>query len=374
MAKTNTKTVNPRQRAIDTVNAIRSKASAEYQAQIPRFESGADYTTAMQSIVEFTPFYNEFVSGLVNRIIFTQIQRQSFSNPLQVFHRGGYPLGTDIQNIYFNPSNAKAYDMNSGATGLFETVAPDAKVTYFRRNRQDKYKVTIPREVLAGGFTRWEQLDDFIQQAIASTYSGNSIDEFNLCKKVFATGVANNAIVTDDSIEYTSNDEVSATQLARLLRTYYGKFKFPSSSYNAYGPYARANGVEDATDAITWVENNDVVTLIRSDVLSDLDMYVEAQAFNLDKARLLGNVIEVDTFEYIAGNDTQYIPGTVHNELEKCLAIILDRKAVQVFDNLKMAGDFFNIDDLKHHYYLHVWQTYGLNLCANCVAILDGTV
>lgn len=370
MGKEN-KNVNQRTRAIDTVNAIRSKASAEYQNSIPRFEYGADYNSAMQTITQYTPFYNEFVNGLVNRIIFTQIQKSSYSNPLAVFHRGGNPLGTDIQNVYTNPASPKAYNMNSGAAGLFEDAPADTKIQYFRRNRQDKYKITIAREVLCGGFTTWEDLDGFIQSQIASVYSGMAIDEFNLCKKVFADAVKNHAIVTDETIDYVEDDEISAVMLAKKLRTLYGKFKFPSSNYNKYQAVAVANGDADATPAVTWVEGNDVVTLIRSDVLSDLDMYVDAQAYNLDKAKLLGEVIEVDSFEYFAGNAGEYKPGTLNTDLKDALAIICDRKAVQVFNNLTMAGDFFNPDDLKHHYYTHVWQTYALNLCANAVVILN---
>ena len=363
--------VTPRTRAIDTVNAIRSKASEQYQSSIPRFEYGADYNSAMQSITQYTPFYNEFVNGLVNRIIFSQIQKASFTNPLGVFHRGGNPLGTDIQNLYTNPASPKAYNMNSGAAGLFEDAPADTKVQYFRRNRQDKYKITIAREVLCGAFTKWEDLDGFIQSQISSVYSGMAIDEYNLCKRVFAEGVKAHAVVTDETIDYIEDDEVSAVMLAKKLRTLYGKFKFPSSAYNKYQAVAIANGDVDATPAITWVENNDVVTLIRSDVLSDLDMYVDAQAYNLDKAKLLGEVIEVDNFSYIAGNGDAYAPGTQVDDLKDALAIICDRKAVQVFNNLQMAGDFFNPDDLKHHYYTHVWQTYALNLCANCVVILN---
>lgn len=366
------KTVNRKERAIDTVNAIRSKASAEYQSSIPAFEYGADYNSAMQSIVQYSPFYNEFVSGLVNRIIFTIIQRNTFRNPLSVFRQGGFPLGTDLQHIYVNPASPKAYNINSGAAGLFEDAPADVKVQYFRRNRQDKYKLTVPRETLAGAFTRWEELDDFIQAEIASLYSGNTIDEYNLCKKVFAEAVKANAMVTDETIDYVAGDAVAAAQIVAKLRTLFGKFKFPSSDYNKYQAVAQAAGLTTATPATTWVENDDIVTLIRSDVLTDLDLYVQAQSFNIDRSQLMGNVIEVDSFEYLAGNPTQYAPGTRNTDLADCLAIICDRKAVQVFDNLNMAGgEFFNPDDLKHHYYMHVWQTYAFNLTANAVAILN---
>lgn len=362
--------VTPRERAINTVNAIRSQASEQYQSAIPRFEAGADYNSAMQSIVQYAPFYNEFVSGLVNRIMFTQIQRASFNNPLQVLHRGGYPLGTDVQNVYTNPANPKAYNMNSGATGLFENAPATTIVQYFRRNRQDKYKLTINREVLAGGFRSWEDLDAFIQSQMASIYSGMTIDEYNLMKKVFAEGVQEEAIVTDQTITYTPGTEQSALDLAAKLRTYYGQFRFPSYNFNKYQAYAQAHGVTGAPAAKTWVEGDDVLTIIRSDVLTDIDMYVEAQAYNIDKSKLLGQVIEVDNFNYFAGNPNAYEEGTENTDMEDCLAIILDRKAVQVFNNLQMAGDFFNPDDLMHHYYMHVWQTYVLNLTANCVAIM----
>ena len=356
-----------RQRAIDTVNAIRSTSSEAYQKAIPQFEQGADYTASMQTIVQYTPFYNEFVSGLVNRIMFTQIERKMFNNPLSIFHRGGSPLGTDVQDIYINPAAPKAYDMNSGAAGLFQDNAADVKVQYFRRNRQDKYKITIPREVLAGGFNSWEQLDSFVQGCINSVYSGNTIDEYNLCKKVFAQAAAQGALTTQD-IAWTDNNADASRALAIALRNLYGKFKFPSSDYNKYADFATAAGLT-VTPAITWVENNDVVVLIKTEVNTAIDMFVEAVAYNLDRSDLLGRIIEVDDFNYIAGPAATYTRGAKSTDMDDCLAIICDRKAVQVWNNLTMAGDFFNPDDLKHHYYNHVWQTYGFNTCANAVAI-----
>lgn len=358
----------PRQRAIDTVNAIRANSSEAYQKAIPKFEQGADYTASMQTIVQYTPFYNEFVSGLVNRIMFTQIESKMFNNPLSIFHRGGNPLGTDVQDIYINPANPKAYNMNSGAAGLFEDAPADVKVQYFRRNRQDKYKITIPREVLAGGFNSWEQLDNFIQKCINSVYSGNVIDEYNLAKKTFAEAAKAGALTTQD-IAWTDNNADASRALALQLRTLYGKFKFPGSDYNKYQAYATASGVTGATPAITWVENGDVVLLIKSEVNTAIDMFVEAVAYNLDRSDLLGRVIEVDNFNYFAGTPNAYVRGPQNTDMDDCLAIICDRKAVQVWNNLTMAGDFFNPDDLKHHYYNHVWQTYGFNTCANAVAI-----
>ena len=359
---------NPRVRAIDTVNAIRANSSEAFQKAIPKVEYGADYNATMQTIVEYTPFYNEFVSGLVNRIMFTQIESKMFNNPLAIFHRGGNPLGTDVQDIYINPANAKAYNINSGASGLFEDAPADVKVQYFRRNRQDKYKITIPREVLAGGFNSWEQLDNFIQKCINSVYSGNTIDEFNLAKKTFAEAAKAGALTTQD-IAWVDNNEAAARTLAMELRTLYGKFKFPSSDYNKYYDYAQAAGLTAATPAITWVENGDIVVLIKSEVNTAIDMFVEAVAYNLDRSDLLGRIIEVDDFNYYAGNPNYYIRGNHNTDMDDCLAIICDRKAVQVFNNLTMAGDFFNPDDLKHHYYNHVWQTYGFNTCANAIAI-----
>ena len=87
---------------------------------------------------------------------------------------------------------------------------------------------------------------------------------------------------------------------------------FPSQKY---APYNKMKS-DDRKPVTTWTESDRVVLLIRSDVLSEIDVEVLAKAFNLNKSDFLGRVIPVDEFKN-----------------PEVLGIIADEAFFQIYDN-----------------------------------------
>jgi hypothetical protein len=123
-------------------------------------------------------------------------------------------------------------------------------------------------------------------------------------------------------------------------------FTLPSSQYNKY------TAVKGSGDpVITWTPKEDQILILNAAISANLDLDVLAYAFNLDKAQIQAQTIDVDDF----GG-------------EPVLAILTDKSFFQVYDNLMKVDSFYNPDTLSFKYFLHHWQTYGYNLYSNAVA------
>lgn len=352
------------ERAVKVFNDARNQASKDYIAGVPEATVSTDFVRAFAPIVAYTPFMNEFLNYVVNKVVFQTVESRMYENKFAMLRREGFPLGTDYEQNYINPAKARKYQIENGDT-LLNRKKPDVKTQYFRRNREDQYWLTIPEPLLRGAFTRWEQLDDFITGAIRSLYSGNAIKEQTLIKELWVDGVEEEIIRTQELTGYNpgSDAEGSAKILTKAVRRLVYNFAFPSSAYNNWLAYATAQGLENETPAITWVENNDILVFIKTSALVDTEVESLAAAFNLSMADFMARVIPVDDFAYTTeeGED-------VSND--KIIAIVCDRKAFEYRDNLTQASDFFNAAGLYRNHYLTVFQTYGINVCSNAVALL----
>lgn len=354
------------ERAVKVFNDARNQASKDYIAGVPEATISTDFVRAFAPILNYTPFMNEFLNYVVNKVVFQTVESKMYENKFAMLRREGFPLGTDYEQNYINPAKARRYQIENGDT-LLNRKKPDVKTQYFRRNREDQFWLTIPEPLLRGGFTRWEQLDDFITGAIRSLYSGNGIKEQTLIKALMVDGVNNSIIKTQTLSGYDEVNaaEESANMLIKAVRLLSYNFAFPSSDYNNWTAYAAAQGIDDDSPAITWVENNDIFAFVRTSALVNAEVDSLAAAFNLELGDFRSRVIPVDSFSYTADDGT-----TGSND--NLIAIICDRKAFEYRDNLTQASDFFNAAGLYRNHYLTVFQTYGINICANAVALIAG--
>lgn len=143
--------------AVDTVNAIRNEASQSYRDAVP-VATPRNIQDVGNPILEYQSVQNEFLTALVNKIAVTIVDQKMFENPLAFLRKGSIPLGLDVEDIYINPAKGANYEPTN-FQGILTPVDPDVKAAYYRRNRRDKYKVTIRNEQLTAAFVSWGALE-----------------------------------------------------------------------------------------------------------------------------------------------------------------------------------------------------------------------
>lgn len=334
-------------KGVKTFNFIRNNSSEAFVNVVP--SANKDNIQTISNILfndAYQPMLNEFVTNLINRIALTIIRNKSFNNPLAIFKKGSVPLGTDIQDIYENPAEAEEYEYSNTAMAKLLTITdPDTHVAYYRRNRKDLYTKTITREGLQGAFVSWEKFEDYISAITTSLYSGNYISEFNYTKALVDGAYDNGKVIVETVSAVT--DGATAKAFVKKARSLYSKLKFPSSNYNAYSRFSGAKG-----NITTWTDEDRIVLIVKSDVMAEVDVEVLASAFNIDSAKLMGRIVEVDSFE----NDS-------------IQAVMCDESWLQIYDNILRFDEFYNARVMAWNEYLHAWGTFAICPFANAVVL-----
>lgn len=327
-------------------NFVRQNSTGNFQEVVPLATDGniSDISNVLFNDA-YQPLLNEFVTNLINRIGLSIIRNKSYDNPLALLKKGSVPLGTDIQDIYTNPSEAEQYELsNTEMAKLLTITDPDTKVAYYRRNRKDMYTKTIAREALQGAFVSWDRFENFISSITQSLYSGAYIDEFKYTKGLVAGAYENNKAIVKTVTNVTT--DATAKAFVKQVRKDYKSMAFPSSKFNAY---SQDSG--DNKPVVTWTTPERIVFLIRADIMNEVDVEVLASAFNMSKTDFLGRVIEVDEFD----------------EDHKVLGCLCDEAFFQIYDNIFRFDEFYNARTMSWNEYLHVWETFALCPFANAI-------
>ena len=341
MAKTTESVATP-----EMLNSIRSEATEAYQSLVPE-ANALNLSSVSNPILTYDTVANEFLDALVNKIVATIVYRQMWENPLAILRKDPEALGFDIEEVQTNPASASDYDgTNTGLADILTVTKPDTAATWYRLNRQDKYKVTINNEQLTNAFVSWGTLENFIGQITDSLYNGNTIDEYRYTKQIITDALAASQLQTVQTVMPV--DEATGKQFMSALRNLSLQFTFPSTSYNCYKLMGGTGN-----DRVTWSPIDRQVILIRADVASAVGVEVLAAAFNMNYSDYLARQIIVDSF------DTD----------NSCLAVLCDERAFQIREKLRRFATFYNASGLSWQYYYHAWDTFSLSPFHNLVAL-----
>lgn len=328
---------------VDVANAIRNEASIAYQAAVPVADYG-NIQAVGNPILTYQAVQNEFLNALVNKIALTIVNDKMYQNPLAFLKKGAVPLGLDIEDIYINPAEGKEYEP-ANYQGILVPEKPDVKATYYRRNRQDKYKVTIANEQLTAAFTSWGNLEALIAGIVNSLYNGNTIGEFQLTKKIVGNAVADAKI--QQKVLAAPVDEATATAFLQSIRGVSSGMTFPSSNYNNY---TLMGGTGDPI--VNWTPVEDQIIIVRSDVAAAVDVQKLSAAFNLSYADYAAQQVVVDEFD---GATNMY-------------AFVGSRRIFQIWEKLRRMTEFYNSEVMAWTYWWHCWDVYSLSPYENGVA------
>ena len=305
-------------------------------------------------ILEMEDVRNEFISKLVKRIAYTQITSKMFDNPLAQLEGEQVPLGYAGQSIFVNRAKGRQFDVSDFA-GLLQRYDSDVKVEYQTVNMDVQYPVTITRAKIKNAFVSWSALEEFINGITQSLYAGASIDQYNWTKALVSNAYRNGHTINE--IIDKPTDKESAEAFVEKARELFMNMQTPTSEYNAW---AKVN-TDDDKPIITWTDPEDVVFILRSDVIAKLDVSVMAQAFNIDSAKLYGKIIPVANFDMFNDEGEKVFDG------DKILGIMCDRAWFKIKSQDVEMDTFYNANNRTWQYYLNVVKMYNYSLFANAV-------
>ncbi len=349
--------MNPSNGLVTALNKMREVSVSEgsiYHQYVPVITDLTSIGEFGQPILEYTDVRNEFMTKLVKRIVETQIEGKVFNNKLSELEGEQVPLGYSIQDIYVNPAKGRKFNVEDFA-GLLQKYEADVKQQFLTVNMDMQYPVTITRAKIKNAFTSWGALESFITGITNSLYSGANIDQYNFTKylvsNAFRNGHTINRVITEPTTEATAKAFVKQ---ARALALNFGE---ASSDYNAW---AKVN-TDDTKALVTWTELDDIVFILRNDIIAELDVDVLASAFNIDSAKLMGRIIGVRNFDMYSDAGVKVYDGSA------ILGIMADRKWFKIKSQDMELDSFYNANNRTWQYYYNVVKMYNYSLFANAV-------
>ena len=338
----------------NSLNKIRQVSSDIYHQYIPILEDDTDISVLAEPVLNVPEVYNEFCSALVNRIVYTQIETKMFNNPLRGLEGNVMPLGYAGQEIYVNPAKGRQYNADDFA-GILQKYEADVKVQYLIKNMDIQYPLTVIRTKLKEAFVSWETLDIFITGLTNSLYNGMYIDEFKWTKALVSSAYKGNMVnVEQVSSPLTSVD--LAKTFTTKARELFLNFQMPSTQYNAW---SKVGG--SGRPVTTWTDPEDIVILIRNDVRAYMDVEVLANAFQIDRAVLLGNIYPVDSFDVYDDEGNKIFDGS------NIFGMICDRSWFKIKPVDQFMEQGYNPNNRAMQYFLNNIKMYEFSLFANAV-------
>lgn len=346
--------------ALNMIRETSIEDNTLYHRYVPEILPTTDIGSFASPLLDNPDLMNEFMNVLVKRIAYTKIENKLFRNKLRVLEGEKLPLGAIGQEIFINAAKGRQFNVDDFA-GLLARYESDVKVQYHQLNSDLQYPATITRAKIKDAFVSWSSLEDFVNGITQSLYNGAYLDQYNLTKGLVACAYASNQVKSEVILNPTTS-EANANLFLTKAREIYLNMQEPTSDYNAWkqvGGYGR--------DIVTWTNPEDIVLLIRNDIGAYLDVNTLADAFNIDKKILLGNVIYVNNFnQYDSEGELVYDGSNI-------IGMIADKSWFKIKEQDMQMDEFYNANNRTWQLYLNVVKMYSYSLFSNAVVFALST-
>lgn len=277
--------------------------------------------------------YNEWSTGLVNRIGMTVANVQRFQNPLGIFKKPGMNYGRSIANVAV--AWAKAHSYQDSLEDLLKYERPEFRTQFVSIDRFDKYKVSITRTearqaVAAEGYG----LNELVSLAMSSATNADEYDEMNIMMQLFGMAAGK---MYNHQLSAAPTDKATAQELLAAVKKYVNLLQFPTTVYN----------LQDVKDVPCFARPEDMIILADPATMATLDVYAFADLFHEDVAKTRARMVLVPEFP---------MPNTQ--------AILTTKDAFICCDTEYGIFPFFDPNTLTTHNFLHHQGVYGLNVFA----------
>lgn len=329
---------------VTMLNLIHGKSTAEYQARIP-LASATNFKEIGTALLENEDQKNEFLNAFVYKICYTEVNNRRYRNPWAVLKRGTKPYGGIKEITHTNPVKGVEFD-GSNVQDMLVVTKPDVKSCYIQRNRQSKYPVSISDAQLKTAFISPAEFGAFHQSVMNAMYSGDEQDEYLMMREAVSSAADDGKVLVIE-VEYDDNP-AALIEAVQTISRYWKYEKTDYASYNIQNAAAIEAGT--LTPVETWCPPEKQILLIREDVDVKTDIEVLAKAFNMDKTNFSQRKLGFDAL-----NDSDI------------LCILADEGWFEFEDDLYKVTSFNNGSNLTTNFWLHHWETIGLNPMANVV-------
>lgn len=307
----------------------------------------SDIVTQLQTAQgdTFSAVANQFLSALVNKIVYQKVESMDFTNPFKRFDSYPVNYGDTIENIFVDRTLGYKYDRT--ATDPFGISKPTVKTTYPSINYEMQYKTTIYDSDLRRAALNQYGFMNIINTILKSLVTGRSVDEY------LATIIMlNNSDIYAKGFEEVdvSSETTDSGRYEKVTHTLVDVAKdmeLPSIDNNKMN-------VLNVTNA------SSLLLVIKQSVLNSINLDFLTGVFNLDKVDLVKNIIPVRSFMCVVNtaNGNDLTPSAKGDDID---FVLLDSRG---FDNhvaLQDGGMIYNPQGKYTNHFDNLWKILSYN-------------
>ena len=273
---------------------------------------------------EYEAISNQFLSALVNKIVYQKVHKMRFTNPFKRFESYPVKFGHTVENLWIELPEGYTYDKD--ATDPFVTKIQSVKSLYASINYEMQYQITIYRKLLKRAVLNEYGLMDVIDYMISSVGTKKDIDEYQA-----TVYMLNNADLYAGGFE-----ELEVAADATPLEKYKAITQKIVDVATDFSLPCKDNNKLKVMNA---TNKSDVVLVIKQEILNHINLDFLAGVFNLTKVELVENIIPVRSFQVVKPGATDEDPSVVGEDLD---FVLLDANGFDIHDALQDSGSIYN--------------------------------
>lgn len=267
--------------------------------------------------------WNQFVDTLVKRIGMVKVHNKSFRNPLGEFVSEDMFYGSTIQEIAPKWIKAHAYSFDST---LLDVHRPGVSEWFHSINRRDVYPISLQETELRQSFTSEYGLNQLVTGFLQAPMNADAYDEMRIMIELMSYydkhwGFFKHNLTADPLTE------AGGKEFLKLVQSYAGKLKFPTTLYNA--------SVID--DIPVFIANpSELMLVVTPDLVASLNVDVLASLFHVELADLDTRRIIIDQFP-----------------IEGAFALLTTRDWFVCHNTVKQLNSFYDGSNMCTNYWYH---------------------
>lgn len=311
--------------------------SNDFQQRIPN-PSTNSYANVIDHL--FAPMnndmFNEFC-GLLNGLNATYVDIKRFENPLRELKKPATMWGNSERHVAVKYLQAHAGKWDDET--LLKVERPEFVEWFYSVNEPRRYEFSWSRQEIARAFAQdGYGYDDLLSATITQMLNSAEYDEMMIMLQMFAEADNRMGGLYRYNLSAAPNDDATARELLRGVRTVAGRMKFPTTLYN----HIPVPVTEDGSTLIFWCT---------PEVASVISVETLAYVFNMPESEIQYRTIIIPEFP---------IPNVY--------AAITSEDFIYYRDFMTgLEPPFYNPGNRTMKYYYWANALIGCNPAANCV-------
>lgn len=301
---------------------------------------------------------NEFITALMNKLVYQKIEKFDFSNPFAKFDSFPVNYGDTIENVFIE--KPLGYKYGTKGTDPFAGNTPSVKTLYATINYQMQYNIKIKDVEMRKAVLNEYGLTQLVSGIVNQLGNAMSIDEYSATirmlnnPEIFANSTGAKGSKAFEELDVSSEASISDKYKAitQKIVDVSTDFAYPAPDNNALG-------------VLTATPRERELLIIKQSVLNHINLDYLTGVFNLSKVDLLSRIMGVRSFKTIQTDDNGENPTEVGDDID---FMILDTRG---FDNhvaLRDSGMIYNPRELATIHYSNLWKILSFKYYYNAKA------